>query len=509
MRTARTGAVRWREFGAGAAAGCAATIVVFLLRLVTGVPTPDEALTEWIVGRLPFPVFAWLLGMFQHAAKPLGFGLTVVLTLVGCGAGGLAFGWALRAPRRPRRFPPVAAAVATAVVLAGVLVLFLRAAGSGATLAAGLVAPTLPLAVAGVVYGLLLTRWIPRTASAGAREVVGRPGGSPAAAPLARRRLARRSVLLAAALGCAVWVVRWVAEAPSGTRRLASEVTPNDQFYQVSKNYPFDPTVDRATWSLEVAGLVATPIRLSYAEFVRAAPAVERYHTLECISNEVGGDLIGNAKWKGVRVRDLLALAGVRPSATTVVWRSADGYRESVPLAIAMDPDSLLVYEMNGVALPEKHGAPLRVLLPNRYGMKQPKWLTGIELSRLDIMGYWERQGLSKAGIVKTQSAFLDAAPGAGAVVALAGWAFAGRRGIARVEISADGGTSWIPASVKAPLGAGCWQWWTAAWHAPAPGAYVLTVRAADAAGVLQPGTFRRLPDGAEGHATVRVRVPG
>ena len=206
-------------------------------------------------------------------------------------------------------------------------------------------------------------------------------------------------------------------------------------------------------------------------------------------------------------MRDVLALTGVRATATTVVWRSADGYSESVPLDVAMDPDSLLAYEMNGVALPQKHGAPVRVLLPNRYGMKQPKWLTAIEVSRLDIMGYWERQGLSKAAIVKTQSAFFEAAPGA--LVTLGGWAFAGRRGISRVQISGDGGTSWISASLRAPLGANCWQFWTAAWRAPAPGEYTLTVRAADDTKSDQAGKLRRLPDGAEGYDSVRVRVPG
>ncbi len=495
-------AVRWRDFAAGAAAGAAGTLAAFALRIVGGAPTPDEILAQWFVGRLPFPVFAWLLAALQHAAKPLAFALTVAATLMGCGLGGLAYGRGIRAPRHRSRFAQASAAAVGAAALGAVVVLSLRG-----VLSAAVVAPALPLAVGAALYGLLLARWIPGTAPAripGTGTLSGEPVG---AARVARRRLLRHSALLVTGLAAAVLIVRRIARAPAAARGLPPEVTPNDQFYQVSKNYPFDPTVDRATWSLEVGGLVAAPLTLSYAEFLRAAPPVECYRTLECISNEVGGDLIGNAKWKGIRVRDVLALAGVRPTATTVVWRSADGYRESVPLAAAMDPDALLVYEMNGAALPQKHGAPVRVLLPNRYGMKQPKWLTAIEVSRLDIMGYWERQGLSKAAIVKTQSAFLEAAPGA--LVSLGGWAFAGRRGIARVEISADGGTSWIPASVSAPLDTNCWQFWTAAWRAPGPGEYTLTVRAADAAGVYQAGRFRRLPDGAEGYDAVRVHVSG
>jgi DMSO/TMAO reductase YedYZ molybdopterin-dependent catalytic subunit len=286
-------------------------------------------------------------------------------------------------------------------------------------------------------------------------------------------------------------------------RGMPPEVTPNGRFYQVSKNYPFDPMVDTATWSLQVKGLVAKPLTLSYAEFVRSGPPVERYQTLECISNEVGGDLIGNARWKGVRVRDILAPAQIRPEATAIVWRSADGYFESVPLAVALDPESLLAYEMNGEPLPQKHGAPVRVLLLNRYGTKQPKWLTGIEAANADVAGYWEYQRFSKQAIVKTSSAF-SVEMRDGGVVRLGGWAFAGRRGISGVELSADGGATWFPAAVKQALAVNTWQFWSADWKPPAPGEYALKVRAVDGRGALQRGARRRLPDGAEGYHEVR-----
>jgi len=338
-----------------------------------------------------------------------------------------------------------------------------------------------------------------------------------------RRALFRRSALIllvtAAASRLGVWsdaVGARVATAASEAGVVASaafrllrgmppEVTPNRRFYQVSKNYPFDPTVDVAKWSLQITGLVAKPLTLSYAEFVRSAPSVERYQTLECISNEVGGDLIGNAKWKGVRVRDILALAEIRPGSTAIVWRSADGYFESIPLEVALDPESLLAYEMNGEPLPQKHGAPVRVLLLDRYGTKQPKWLTSIEVANADVTGYWEHQRFSKQAIVKTNSAF-DVEVRDSGTVRFGGWAFAGSRGISGVELSADDGKTWFPAAVKDALAANTWQFWSAAWKPPAPGEYAFKVRAVDGGGAIQRGGRRRLPDGAEGYHEVRVR---
>ena len=201
-------------------------------------------------------------------------------------------------------------------------------------------------------------------------------------------------------------------------------------------------------------------------------------------------------------------MAGVRPEAATIIWRSADGYSESVPLAVAMDPGSLLAYEMNGRSLPQEHGAPVRVLLLNKYGTKQPKWLTGIQVADADAIGRWERLRLHHPAIVKTQSAF-RAEMKAGTVVLLGGWAFAGSRGISGVDVSADGGRTWFSAVVKEALGENCWQFWSAEWTPPAPGEYALKVRAVDGAGTVQPGRWRRMPDGAEGYHQVRIHVAG
>jgi DMSO/TMAO reductase YedYZ molybdopterin-dependent catalytic subunit len=287
------------------------------------------------------------------------------------------------------------------------------------------------------------------------------------------------------------------------------EVTPNGQFYQISKNF-FDPTVDVGKWALEVKGQVAKPLKLSLEELKKAAPAVERYQTFECISNEVGGDLIGNAKWKAVRCKDVLALAGVKPGAKIIIWHAADGYTESIPLDIATHPETLLAYEMNGEPIPQKHGAPVRVLLVNRYGMKQPKWLTTIEVSDREYRatkGYWEQQGWSQDAYVKVNSAFRVETKD-GTAIALGGWAFAGNRGISKVEFSADDGKTWQPAAVKEALAENCWQFWSATWTPPRPGDYMIKVRATDGHGQLQPAEPRpTLPDGGQGYHTVKVHA--
>ncbi len=302
-------------------------------------------------------------------------------------------------------------------------------------------------------------------------------------------------------------VARAAEHAFRSLKGMPREVTPNDQFYIISKNF-FDPTVDVSRWSLEVTGLVNKPLRLSLEEFKKIAPSVERYQTLECISNEVGGDLINNAKWKAVRARDILARAEVKPGAMTIIWHAADGYTESIPLEIAMDPVTLLAYEMNGEPIPQKHGAPVRVLLTNRYGMKQPKWLTAIEVSDREYRstkGYWEQQGWSQDAYVKVGSA-IRVETKEGAALALGGWAFAGNRGISKVEFTPDGGKTWLSAAVKEALGENTWQFWSATWTPPKPGDYTIKVRATDGKGVLQPEEPKpTLPDGGQGYHTVKV----
>src|SRR5262249_10911384 len=158
---------------------------------------------------------------------------------------------------------------------------------------------------------------------------------------------------------------------------------PTRDFYEVSKN-PFDPEVNASKWQLLVGGLVEKPYSLTYAEFA-SLPAVEQYATLECIDNQVGGNLIGNALWRGVRLRDLLERAALRQGVVDIVLRADDGYTDSIPLDRAHRDGTILAYQMNGSPLSQTHGFPLRLIVPGIYGMKNVKWITGIEAVDYDF----------------------------------------------------------------------------------------------------------------------------
>ncbi|MDR7548290.1 MAG: molybdopterin-dependent oxidoreductase, partial [Armatimonadota bacterium] len=256
--------------------------------------------------------------------------------------------------------------------------------------------------------------------------------------------------------------------------------------------------------------LVGRTVKLTYDE-LRALPAVQQYQTLECISNEVGGDLISNAAWKGARLRDVLMLAGgPAPTAVKVAFRCADGYTESLPIADALNPTTLLAYEMNGEPLPPRHGFPVRLLVPGLFGMKNPKWITRIEVVNYDFRGYWEASGWSDEAVVKTMSKFTTPTRGSlpAGEVGLGGVAYAGDRGIRKVEYSTDGGRTWQQAETAPPLGPFTWVLWAAVWTPAGPGEYVLKVRATDGTGVLQAARESPpLPDGATGYHTLRIRI--
>jgi DMSO/TMAO reductase YedYZ molybdopterin-dependent catalytic subunit len=487
-------------------------------------PTLPEALAERMIRLLPYQVFALILAKLQHLAKPLGFVMAVVTSVIGFGVGGALYAWASQRSRRPRPVLGLLAAAVTWLFLTYVFLPLIEGGILGVPLTTVLTSPGLPIALASIAYAaVLVLLFRPAGGRAAKMEEDRAMNASQGSDDRARDALTRRDalrhsviVLAAATLGtrCAAWigdaasrVAAAAAQAFTLLKGMPPEVTPNGQFYQISKNF-FDPTVDVGKWTLEVKGQVAKPLKLSLEEFKKAAPAVERYQTFECISNEVGGDLISNAKWRAVRCKDILALAEVKPGAKTVIWHAADGYTESIPLDVAVHPETLLAYEMNGEPIPQKHGAPVRVLFVNRYGMKQPKWLTTIEVSDHEYRstkGYWEQQGWSQDAYVKVNSAFRIETK-EGAAVALGGWAFAGNRGISKVEFSPDDGKTWLPAAVKEPLGENCWQFWSATWTPPRPGDYTFKVRATDRKGQLQPAEPKpTLPDGGQGYHAVKV----
>lgn len=283
-------------------------------------------------------------------------------------------------------------------------------------------------------------------------------------------------------------------------------VTAQKDFYYVSKNIEaLDPQLNPETWRLEIGGLVKSPRSFSLGD-LQALPAITSERTLHCISNPIGGDLIGNILWTGVPFRALLERVGVQAGARWVTWRAADGYVESLPLRDVYDSDVLLVYAANGAPLERKHGFPLRVLIPDRLGMKQPKWLTQIELSATEVIGYWAERDWTRTGYLETFSR-IDEPRGvvtAGVTQTIRGVAFDGNKPITRVEISLDGQRTWLEARLEKRRSGHAWTLWSLPWT-PSVGPQRLTVRAY-ADGVMQTQTQREsLPEAATGWHSLDV----
>ncbi|HEX2281340.1 MAG TPA: molybdopterin-dependent oxidoreductase [Thermomicrobiales bacterium] len=291
--------------------------------------------------------------------------------------------------------------------------------------------------------------------------------------------------------------------------KLTPVITSVADFYHVSKNIS-DPVVDGASWSLTIDGLVATPLSFSYEDIVARAKT-QNITTLSCISNELNGDLAGTAEWTGLPLRELLEEAGVDPKAVDIVFRAADGYDDSIPLAQAMHPTTLLVTGMNGEPLPPDHGFPARLIVPPIYGMKNVKWVERIEAVDHDYQGYWQTRGWSDPAPYQIWGRIDTPAQGeqipAGPAVA-AGVAAAGNRGIYRVEISLDEGQTWADATLEPSINPDfTWVRWVFPFEATGPATNIL-MRATDGEGNVAPEEYNPpLPDGATGWPQRSVRV--
>ncbi len=287
-----------------------------------------------------------------------------------------------------------------------------------------------------------------------------------------------------------------------GTR---AEITPTDRFYRVDINTR-PPEIDAAAWAVKVSGLFYRPRPLRMADFV-AYPAVSQPITLCCISNPVGGDLIGTTVYTGVPLRVVLHDLGLRPEARALQIFSADGFYETVSPEDMLDPRTLLVYGMNGESLTAAHGFPLRVYIPNRYGMKQPKWITGMEAVGHPDSGYWVDRDWSHEARPQILSIIDHVATDRvqDRKVPVGGIAWAGDRGIRKVEVQVDSGP-WAEAALRTPpLGPLTWVQWVYEWPRE-PGQHTLRVRATDGTGALQVETAHDpYPNGATGYHSVTV----
>ncbi len=292
------------------------------------------------------------------------------------------------------------------------------------------------------------------------------------------------------------------------TAGLTPLIVPNDQFYRIDTAL-LVPDVDVATWSLRIHGLVDRETTLTFDELV-GLPLFEQYVTIACVSNEVGGHLVGNTKWTGVRLRDVLDIAGVQTSATQLVGRSVDKWTAGMPVSWVMDParEPMIAVAMNDAPLPRAHGYPARLIIPGLYGyVSATKWLAELELTTWEgFDGYWVPLGWAKEGPILTQSR-IDT-PG-GSVTAgrvpIAGVAWAPDRGISRVEVAIDG--QWRDAELSTPISDATWVQWLVAWDATA-GDHEIMVRATDGSGEVQEQLpSPPAPDGARGWHTIRVGV--
>ncbi len=292
---------------------------------------------------------------------------------------------------------------------------------------------------------------------------------------------------------------------------LSPLLTPVEEFYRIDTALAV-PQISTQDWRLRIHGMVEREVEISYDQLLQL-PLVEAMITLSCVSNEVGGDLIGNQRWLGHPLRDLLAKAGPLADADMVLSKSVDGWTAGTPLDTLTDPkrDALLAVGMDGKPLPVRHGFPVRMVVPGLYGyVSATKWVIDLEVTRFDrAQGYWTPRGWSALGPIKTESRIDVPRAGAGVRagrVAVAGVAWAPHRGVSGVEVQVDDGP-WQRADVGAGGSADTWRQWVWQWDAPA-GEHVLRVRATDGTGAVQ--TQARAdpaPDGASGWHTIALTV--
>src|ERR671920_358116 len=305
------------------------------------------------------------------------------------------------------------------------------------------------------------------------------------------------------------------AEASFDVRGMPPLFTPNEDFYLIDTAIS-SPRINRDRWTLNIKGAVDNPIELSYDDLL-SLPTREADITLSCISNEVGGGLISNARWTGVLLSDVLNEAGMSPDKITsaseqLVGRSADDWEAGFPSELAFDGrEALVAFGMNGEELPLKHGYPVRLVVPGLYGyVSATKWLTEIEFRDWGYDVYWIKRGWSKEGPIQTQSR-IDTVSNAdrlsAGTVQIGGVAWAPTRGIERVELSTDDGETWNDATLAAQLDADVWRQYVYNWDAQ-PGEYTLKVRATDGEGETQTEEEAApIPSGATGYHTIEVTV--
>jgi DMSO/TMAO reductase YedYZ molybdopterin-dependent catalytic subunit len=487
----------WHGFGWGCVGGLALVALMYIANLVLGLRPLPQLLNGPLLSLMPGFIFGFLIDTLQHAGKVVEeLGLIIAMVIALGLLGGIA---SVASLRWTSQYTPFAfAAIGWVVVVAALL----PVGGAGMLGLNDGIATPLEWAALFAIYAVVL--------QFGAQTVPGVDAG--------RRRLLTRLPLGIAGFSILALAYRlgpdWyqaVFSAPgTGLRGISPSITPVGDFYIVSKNF-VDPVVDGQSWKLTVGGMADRPTTLTLAG-LRGLPSVTEYVTLECVSNDVGGPQISTGSFTGISLADLVQMASPQAQASWVSFHARDGYTESLPLSMVRGhPEVLVAYDLNGAPLPTAHGFPARILIPGHYGMKGPKWLDAINLTNQEAHGYWEQQGWDHIATVKTTSR-IDT-PNDGDIVKLGtievgGVAFAGARGISKVQYSTDGGGTWVEAPFDPPLSNLTWVIWRATWTPGSEGSYRLTVRATDGSGSLQSSLATpSYPDGSSGYHTVQVNV--
>jgi len=506
-----------RAWHVGLAAASVTSIIASTASLVLGAAPALSAPAALVMEATPVPTATWLLTTLGEWSRPLALlGAFAIYLAVGALIGALATAGPL--------------GLALALYAAGV---WLVVSAFGTHPLAATILAVGPLAPVAARAALAHRRWtggsagrdgsapisdaeaVERRSALGSTVPPGRAIGR------SRRRLLRLAPLLTAPALLGLWLadrrVRDLADpaerlfiAPAPAPRVAGfpvdgqspEVTPLASFYVVSKNVE-DPAPDPATWRLRVRGEVARPLTLDLAD-LRALPRVDLYATLQCVSNPIGGPLMGNGLWSGARLADLLAQAEPRDAARWFVCRGVDGHEEDLPMAVALAPDTLIAYALDGRALERRHGFPARLLVPGRYGFKNVKWLAEVELVARETPGHWPSRGWTREAPMRT-SARVDAVHREANGLLAAGIAIAGARSISRVEARvapASGAPgAWVAAELnRPPLGPAAWVQWRARLPLPEAASGRVEARAFDGLGepqILEPRA--QFPDGATG----------
>jgi DMSO/TMAO reductase YedYZ molybdopterin-dependent catalytic subunit len=504
---------------AGLLAGIAMTVAMLLLACF-GVATPLAIIGDRLsvlIAPGPFLSIMGRVGGYNHL-KQLGVGSTMAGQLLVAAFAGAIFGLAMR-HKAGRKAPVVTLGIFIVLPIMAVAIALWPVLGTsygGLPIAAARLVTLVGFALSVVVFERTLV---------GSFQFLTRPPNTGEKAEFSPA-MGRRSLILGAlglvvaggGLGLLRKLYRVATFSYDGTQykgRGVQPITPNDLFYCVTKNV-VDPKVDVSLWHLEVNGLVENP-RTYRFEDLKVIAAIEQETTLMCISNGLDAGLISNAVWKGVVMRDLLDPAAPLSNAAKVRLYGVDNYTDTIPLEKAMDPATLLAYEMNGQQVPDRHGYPVRVVVPGYFGEKHVKWLTRIEVTSGEAKGFYETQGWGPDFITPTRSR-IDV-PDPSAVFSLKtlqkpieikGIAYGGDRGISRVELSFDDGETWDEADIYYAGGDLAWSLWNAheGWLPDEPGDYTIVVRATDGEGEVQEWEEERSPfSGATGLHKITVYV--